>query len=884
MIGKTLGHYQVTSQLGKGGMGEVYRARDTKLNRDVALKVLPPEFSNDAERMARFKREAQTLASLNHTSIAAIYGLEESGDVRALIMELAEGPTLADRISKGPIPLDEALSIARQIAEALEAAHEKGIIHRDLKPANIKVASEGTVKVLDFGLAKALEGETAIASASESPTLSLAATKAGVILGTAAYMAPEQARGAAVDKRCDIWSFGVVLFEMLTGKQLFAGETISDTLAAVLRSDIDLNLLPGDTPLAIRTLLRRCLTKDRKERLRDIGEARITIADYRANPVNASAQGRVTKKKLKIAWTLAAVCLVCSLVLGIVAVVNYSKTPAQAPDLSMHVNTPPTWDPVSFAISPDGRNLVFSASSQEKEELWLRPLDQVAARPLDGTEDARYPFWSPDSRSVAFFAGGKLKRVDIAGGPPQKLADAANAVGGAWSDDGTIVFGPSWSEALYRVPASGGGEPVAVTRLDPPRHLAHVFPKFLPDNRHFLFFAWGTNPGVYLGTIDSAETRRLTAADTAAVYAPPGYLLFMRQGTLLAQRFEAKSGELSGKPVQIADSVDFYDLNLFGAFSASETGILAYRTAASTRRRLAWFNRTGKEIRALRIPEENNMSNPELSPDGRKVGVDCSVQGKNFIVQGNLDVYLIDAERGEAERFTFDAEQDRFPIWSPDGSRIIFSSGRKNKIMNIYQKSSSGAADDELLWESFLSKWATDVSPDRRFLLFTEFGKTGADVWALPLSGERKPVPIVKSGAAERNGKFSPDGRWVAYESNESGRYEVYVQSFPGSGGKWQVSSGGGTGPRWRHDGRELFYITRDGILMAVQIDTTSQVPKKGAAEPLFQTRMAGMVQNTAKQQYSVAPDGQRFLLNITAGNSTQPITVVTNWNRALTK
>jgi eukaryotic-like serine/threonine-protein kinase len=498
MIGKTLGHYEITSQLGKGGMGEVYRARDTKLNRDVALKVLPSEFANDLERMGRFKREAQLLASLSHANIAAIYGLEESGDVRALVMELAEGPTLADRIGKGPIPLDEALSITRQIAEALEAAHEKGIIHRDLKPANIKVSPEGIVKVLDFGLAKALEGETAAADASQSPTLSLAATKAGIILGTAAYMAPEQARGSAVDKRCDIWSFGVVLFEMLTGKQLFTGETVSDTLAAVLRSDVDWTLLPGDTPPGVRSLLRRCLTKDRKERLRDIGEARIAISEYLANPFGRPVQETATagghKLRERFAWAGAVVLLLAAL--AVLSFIHFRKAPVEAPDLHLQVITPPDTEPTDLAISPDGRSLAFVASAQGSRRLYVRSLNRVMAQPLAGTEGASLPFWKPDGRSIGFFADSKLKRIDIAGGLPQSLANASGGYGGTWNRDDIILFARSYSEPLYRISASGG-DPTAVTKLDPPRRMSQMHPQFLPDGRHFLFYSWGLDRGIY---------------------------------------------------------------------------------------------------------------------------------------------------------------------------------------------------------------------------------------------------------------------------------------------------------------------------------------------------------------------------------------------------
>jgi serine/threonine protein kinase len=855
-------------------MGEVYRAHDTKLNRDVALKVLPPEFAGNPERMGRFKREAQLLASLNHTSIAAIYGLEECNGVSALIMELAEGATLADRISHGPIALDEALSIAWQIAEALEAAHERGIIHRDLKPANVKVTPEGIVKVLDFGLAKALEGEAKETDgSSNSPTLTATATEAGVILGTAAYMSPEQARGSPLDKRCDIWSFGVVLFEMLSGKKLFAGKTIADTLAAVLRAETDWNILPGDTPASIRTLLRRCLTKEPKQRLQAIGEARIAIAEYLADPKGASVPETVAvadrhKLRESVGWSIAIVFILATLTLG---VLYFRQVPAEAPETRLEVVTPPTSEPSSLAISPDGSHLTFVASTGGQPRLWLRPLGVVASQPLPGTEGATYPFWSADSKSIGFFAGDKLKRIDIAGGSPQVLASAPFGLGGAWNGDGVIVFAPSPWSPLYRVPASGG-DPIAITRLDSTRRMACVFPQFLPDGRHLLFLGWGTEQGIYLASLDSAETRRLIAGDAPATYAAPGYLLFTRQGTLFAQRFDAKRGQLTGDPVSVADDVL--------GFSVSKTGMLAYRTAGgANHHQLAWFDRAGKEAGTIGAPDANDLLNPELSPDGRRVAVWRTVQG-------NEDLWLIDTERGVPRRFTFDPASDGYPIWSPDGSRIAFGSDRKGAIWNLYQKASSSAGGDELLLESSLAKFPRDWSMDGRFLLFVQVDpRTLGDLWVLPLFGERKPFPFVNTSFQESHGQFSPDCRWVAYISNESGRFEVYVQPFPGPGGEWQVSTGGGIEPRWRRDGKELFYIAPDSKLMAVPIQGAGQTLEAGAPVALFQTRIVGGSQNLQGQQYAVAPDGQRFLINTAVDEATaSPITIVTNWARALKK
>jgi eukaryotic-like serine/threonine-protein kinase len=881
MIGKTLGNFQITDQLGKGGMGEVYRAHDTKLNRDVALKILPAEFANDAERMGRFKREAQLLASLNHPNIAAIYGLEESGGVRALIMELAEGPTLAERILKGPIPLDEALGIAQQIAEALEAAHEKGIIHRDLKPANIKVTPDGKVKVLDFGLAKALEGESSVVDASESPTLSLAATQAGVILGTAAYMAPEQARGSGADKRCDIWSFGVVLYEMLTGKQLFAGQTVSDTIAAVLRADVDWNLLPANTPASIRTLLRRCLNKDRKQRLRDIGDARIAIEEYIANPSDASAQETAAlsggKLRERLAWGGAFILLAAALT--VLSVIHYSQAPVEVPYMQLQVNTGPTSAPTSIAISPNGRLLAFVASEKGKQQLWLRRLDSVKAQPLPGTENATLPFWSPNSQSIGFFADAKLKKIDIASGQPQPLADAPAGCGGAWNRDGVIVFAPSYSSPLLRVPASGGVEPIAVTQLDSPRQWGHLYPQFLPDGRRLLFYAWGTDPGVCIGSLNSRDSKHLVSTESQAVYSQSGYLLFIRQGSLVAQRFDSERGVLLGDSVRIFDSVAFNTFYWNSGISISETGTLAYRQAGSDLRRLSWFDRNGKPIGQLRLPDDvSDLYDPELSPDDRQVLV-------NGRVRDNTDVFLIDTITGVFKRFTFDTALERWAVWSHDGRQVVFTSMRTH-LGDLYKKSSNGAVSEEIFLESPLEKFPMDFSWDGKFFLYVEANpKTFLDIWVKPLIGVGKPFAFVETNFEEGDCQFSRDGRWVAYQSNESGIFEIWVKAFP-DGGKQQITYGGGIEARWNRNGKEIFYIALDGKMMVLPIRTTGQTLDPGTPKVLFQTSIVdgGNPPVHPKTQYAVSSDGQRFLINTIADESAPPITIVTNWTRALKK
>jgi Tol biopolymer transport system component len=870
-IGTKLGPYEILSALGAGGMGEVYRARDTKLNRDVAIKVLLDLFANDPERLARFQREAQVLASLNHPNIAHIYGLEESKGIRALVMELVEGPTLADRIAQGPIALDDALPVARQIVEALEAAHEQGIIHRDLKPANIKLRPDGTVKALDFGLAKLTDPVGAAsgpASASMSPTLSIQATYAGVILGTAAYMSPEQARGKEVDKRTDIWAFGVVFYEMLTGQRLFAGEEISDTLASVLKTDPNWSALPADTPASIRRLLRRCLEKDRRERLPDIGSARLDVKDAHAAPDESvvSVAPAPSRTRERVAW--GAACLLHTL--GGVLGVTYFRKPADPPELRTDIVTPATPDPVSFAIAPDGRQVVFVASGDGPTQLWLRPLGATTAQRLPGTDGATYPFWSPTSRSVAFFANNKLKRLDFGAGLPQVLADVPNGIGGTWNSDDVILFSRGLAQALYRV-AESGGQAVAATKLGA-GHISHRFPQFLPGGRQFIFYASGQTDtqGIYLGSLDHTDTRRLVATTTAAAYAPPGWLLFIRGGTLVARRFDTTQGTLTGDPLTVADGV--YQ-SQFGAsaVSTSAAGPLMYRTGAPSRRQLTWFDRSGKALGTMGSPDDNNLAAPAVSPDGQRVAVNRTVQDKT-------DVWLIDAVR--ASRFTVGPSNNAFPVWSPDGSRIAFNSSRKGHS-DLYVKASTGAGGEDLLVESPRAKIFSDWSRDGRNLLYSvaDDPTTGVDLWTLPLDSDRKTWPFLNATYEERYGHFSPDGRWVAYQSNESGRLEIYVTPFPGPGGHSLVSTAGGIWPRWSPNGKELYYIAPNAMLMAAPIAVKGAALERGAPVPLFRSRIwGGGTELGQREQYDVARDG-RFLINVTTDDTvTSPITLLQNW------
>jgi eukaryotic-like serine/threonine-protein kinase len=869
-VGARLGPYEVIGSIGAGGMGEVYRARDTKLNRDVALKVLPESLATDPDRLARFQREA-LLAALNHPHIAQIYGFEG----RAIVMELVEGETLADRIERGPIPVKEALTIAKQIADALEAAHEQRIIHRDLKPANIKVRTDDTVKVLDFGLAKAMEPAGVAPNVSQSPTISTPAmTMAGVILGTAAYMSPEQAKGRPADKRSDIWAFGCVLFEMLTGTRAFDGEGISDTLASVLRADPEWSALPADTPSAIRRMLQRCLQKDPGLRLHDIADARLEIDDALHAPGTNGGPGP-TRSRVDRVVLYCTACVVGLIAIGALAFVS---RPIAAPaEMRVEIVTP-SIVAGQFAISPDGRRLVYVARSQNRARLWLRSLQTGLAQPLSGSEDAALPFWSPDSRSVGFFAEGKLKRIDVDGGSVQVLADALFAGGGAWSRGGTILFNPnSGYGQLFRVPASGGA--IAPATNLKPGSSGHTPIQFLADDRHFLFLSDESPRALYVGQLDSDPPQRLIVADWGA-YLPSGQLLFVRQGVLFAQDFGPDTLSLAGNPTTIA-SGQVVNVN------ASATGTIAYRAGTPDQMSSAqfvWVDRGGNEIGKAGpiITPGAGVFNPSLSPDGRRLAFQNDPTS-------NVDIWLLDLTRGVLDRFTSDPAIEAFPIWSPDGQRVVFNfdqavgrttdrtSGARSEL---YQKAARGAGAQEVLFKNDQMKWPCDWSPDGRFVLYKTLDAKNADLWAVPLDGDMKPFPVAQTRFEERDGQFSPDGKWVAYESDESGRFEIYIQAFPGPGTRERISTDGGTQVRWRRDGKELFYVAADGRLMATPIHfgAPSSV-EAGIPVPLFKTSLVREI-SLVRQQYVVSADGQRFLMKVVGEESSgsAPITLILNW------
>jgi Tol biopolymer transport system component len=718
----------------------------------------------------------------------------------------------------------------------------------------------------------------------------------GVILGTAAYMAPEQAKGRAVDKRADIWAFGVVVYEMLTGRRLFAAEDISETLAAVLTRNVDLTALPAATPLRVQRLLTRCLDRDPRMRLRDIGEARVEIEKAIAGVSEsaiATTDSRLPTTDSRLPTTDSRLSTRAAAFVGAAAVILALAIPATlyfrraAPDRSLtrlELATPPTSDPVSMALSSDGRQIAYVAAGDGGPKLWVRRFDQAAAIALPGTDGAAYPFWAPDGRAIGFFADGKVKRVDLSGGAPQVLADAAAGRGGAWSAEGVILFSPTANSRLMRIQDTGG-TPAAVTALKAGEN-SHRWPQFLPDGHHFLFrVAIGRleTRGTNVGSLEGGTPTRVLADETAAVFAPPDLLLVVRQGVLMALRFDPARAVVSGDPVPVAQNVGADTTIERGAFTVSGTGVLAHRPGGSQRRQLAWVDRAGRTVAAVGGLDDSALANPALAPDGQRVAVSRAVQA-------NTDVWLLDA-RGVLSRFTFDSSIDSTPVWSADGRRLVFRSNR-NGAFDLFEKAASGAADEQPLLVTPENKAPQDVSPDGRTLLYTVLTqKTGTDLWALPLDGDKKPYPVLQSAFEEMDAQFSPDGHWIAYESNQSGRSEIFVRPLLQSRGQWQVSTAGGTQPRWRADGKELFYVARDGRLMATPIAATAdgQALTPGASVSLFAVRLASGTNVTVasfagRPQYAVARDG-RFLVNLAVdAEVTPPIAIVLNWDAPFRK
>ena len=872
MVGQRLAHYDITEHLGSGGMGDVYRATDTKLGRSVALKFLRADVAADPGRVARFRREAKALAALNHPHIAAIHGQEEADGRAFLVMEFVPGQTLDERLDGRSLPLSESISLALQIIEALEAAHDGGIVHRDLKPANIKITPHGRVKVLDFGLAKVAAGDgdaLSTGGGQDAVTVTLPPTRAGVILGTPAYMSPEQANGLPVDGRADIFAFGCVLFEMLTGRRAFAGSSVADVVSRVLQRDPDWALLPPDVPLSVDRLLRLCLEKDPRHRRQSAGDVRVDLERARIEP-SSTVQPRARGSRLALRVAIGAT-LVAVTALTMWAILRGPNVPA--PEIRTQVVTPHTLDPMYFALSPDGVNFVFAAPGPDGvQRLHLRALNTTEAQPLRGTDGARYPFWSPDSRSIGFFADRKLYRVDIGGARPQALAAAANPYGGAWSTDGTILFAPTTVSPLFRV-AAAGGKPVAATRLRAPQQTSHRAPSFLPDGRRFLFYAVAAQlpdasapdeSGIYLGSLDGGTPKRLTAADSAAMYYPPDRIMFVVQGKLVARTIDVARGELSGEREIVAEPVSV--TAAMGWVSVSATGMVAYRSGSAAPRRSTWFDRSG---RVLRVDDDLNA--PALSPDQRFVAYDRTVGS-------NRDVWIMDLVRGGSTPLTRHPAIDGHPVWSHDGSQIAFESQR-NGTFDIWTKPASGDGAEEIVLAAPANEWPLDWSSDGRFLLFqrTDENYVASDLLAMPMTDSAKtPIVIADSEFEERMGSFSPDGQWVAYETDESGRPEVVIKAFQRPGGIIRVSTEGGVTPRWSAAGSEVYFVAPDGKMMAATVSPAGSTLTVGKPAALFPTYIAGQ---TFTFQYLVSRDG-RFLV----GNrqveraSAPPITLLLNW------
>jgi len=873
-VGAQISHYRVTGKLGAGGMGEVYRGLDSKLNREVAIKVLPEGFAQDRERVARFQREAQILASLNHPNIAAIYGLEESDGVRALVLELVEGPTLADRIAAGPIPFDETLTIARQIADALEVAHERGVIHRDLKPANVKVTPDDRVKVLDFGLAKIASAETLNSDLSHSPTV-VQGTQTGVILGTAAYMSPEQAKGKVVDKRTDIWAFGCLLFEMLSGEWCFKGETLTDTLASVVRGEPDWDALPSNTPPAMLSVIRRCLTKDARQRLRDIGDARFELerTDYRQGSVSTIVAPAGPRWRTLVAGGL---IIVVALLAGFFISRSLKETPAAQPVVRLTYTIPADQVPGAqqrnrVAISPDGSKLVYAAN----ERLYIKNLDSLEAVELQGTERAMGPFFSPDGQWVGFLSRPHLKKVPVSGGAAEIICPVPDPIGASWGPDNTILIGGIFAGVL-RVSASGG-TPVVI--VPPAPSLAYLHPQFLPDGKSFLFQRG--RPGNY--DFNELVMRSLDKEDETVVlrggydyqYVKSGYLLHAqgarnRRLDLSVVGFDVKTRKLVGNPITAVRNVRDTSAGSSSNFVVSDFGTLAYLPSPvgeGSVTRLVAVDRSGKS--SVLPTEARDYSDPRVSPNGRFLALHA---------QGDQDdVWVADVERGALTRISYADGEDETPVWSPDGRIVVWAASRSGLQRGIYKRPADASGKEELIWQLEQHCHVRDWSPDGKTLVIEiQDPNTSGDILRLNLEGTPTASPFLQSSFNERNSRLSPDGKWLAYVSDESSRDEVYVQAFPQGGSKLQISSTGGDQPVWSHDGSKLFFRGR-GSIQEVSFGSGAP-PTIGAPTTLFPDRFENP-QAGAHTGYDVFPDGRFLMIQSQAvPGAREEIVVVVNW------
>jgi serine/threonine protein kinase/dipeptidyl aminopeptidase/acylaminoacyl peptidase len=899
LAGQKLGAYKILAPLGKGGMGEVYRAIDPRLDRQVAIKVLPAGFAQDGERLKRFEQEARATSALNHPNILTVHDIGQYNGAPYIVAELLEGEELRAPLKQGALPLRQALDYAQQCAAGLAAAHEKGVVHRDLKPENLFVTKDGRVKILDFGLAKLKPRPLSDGVDSESPTQKSpeSLTASGAVLGTVAYMSPEQVRGEAVDHRSDLFSFGLILFEMLSGERAFKRESLAETMTAILKDDVpELGETNAKISPQLEKIVRRCLEKRPERRFQsasDLSFALEAISTPSGSRLEPAALPAVTESlpgagkaslfgNTRLAWIAAAALLLVSL-LSLPFAVKYLRRspPAAALPISFTVAAPSgsrSIDPPE--ISPDGRNLLYAAMISGKAQLWLRPLGSSQAQPLPGTEDVGPLYaWSPDSRSICFASRGQLRRLELAGGQPETVCDLTEGGAGAsWGRTGVILF--TNRKGIHGVPATGG-EAASVFRTDQPDAI-YRWPVFLPDGRHFLYLG-ATKPeevlGIYLASLDGKETRRLLAADTIAHYAAAGdaaagHLVFGRGGALLAAPFDAGSLKLTGEPFPIANEVQSF-VGGRALFSVSGNGTLVYVPGGLVGLfQLTWVDRAGKLLGTLGEP--GVLPHPILSPDGKQVAV-----VREDSRTRTQDVYVIDVARGAHSRLSFDSGDDVYPIWSPDSSRVAWRANRDG-AWQLYQRLASGLGPEELLLKSDVAFAPSSWSPDDRYIIYHQgLPKTKNDLWLLPLAGDRKPLLFLQTPFMEHQGKFSPDGAYVAYVSNDQGRIEVNVQPFPASGGKWQISTNGGNHPHWRGDGKELYFVSLDDKLMAAEVRSGSRF-EAGAPKalcdlaPLAPYRGAG---------FSVTPDGQRFLF-ITEGRkaATSQYTVVVNWMAEMKK
>jgi Tol biopolymer transport system component len=902
--GTRLGPYEIVRPLGAGGMGEVYLARDTRLGRTVAVKVLHPNRVASPEARQRFEREARVVSSLSDPRVCALYdiGRHETpeGSIEYLVMEYLEGETLEARLARGPLPLDQALRAGIEIAGALHKAHRKGIVHRDLKPGNVMLTKTG-VKLLDFGLART---EPPLASAGGIPpegTLTATPTRTrltqeGRILGTLQYMAPEQLEGKEADARADIFALGAVLHEMATGQPAFSGASSASLISSIMKDDpAPISRLLPMSPAALDHAVRTCLAKDPEDRWQsahDLENQLRFVATQGNSPAStASGTGAAiqpvrTPRRERVAWGLAALGLLAALALSTRTLLGpRAARPHAILPVRLSMLLPEMSSLRSAVLSPDGTRLALVArDTAGRNLLWIRSLASLELQPLTGTDNPAFPFWSPDGKSIAFFADGKLKKIAASGGPPQTVCDAPLNRGGSWSQDGTIVFTPVADGPLFRV-AAAGGQPAPLTRLDTTRkETTHRWPWFLPDGKHFLFLiasftssAEQEKMGVYLGSLDHGEEKFLLRANSNMAFAPPDTILFLRERNLFAQHFDLEGFRVSGDPVPVAEQIQYFPQIFAGLFSASGSGSLLYQNqGGSTLGRLVWFDRAGKSLGAIGTPAD--QANPRLSPDGRRVSVSITDARS-----GNVDIWSYDAAGGIPTRLTTDPAVDGTAIWSPDGAHIAYASMRRGRA-ELFEMSGDGGDQRPVSASppSQRTSYPTDWTPDGVRLLYrTGIATSNLELWLTPRDGE-EPSPFIHASFGVSNGRFSPDGRFIAYASNESGRWEIYVASFPGPGGNWKVSSEGGSEPEWRHDGRELFFLGANGYLMAVPV-RLSPTFDAGEPKPLFLIRRREPVATLDLFSYDVSRDGQRFLVNADAGEpTTTPLTVVLDWATSL--